>query len=236
MIETILDFVTNDSLLEGLATFTAAYLFTIWALFPIWVFIDAQKKYKSDIIAFIFFIFIFPLNIPGLIFYLIIRPEDEHDLDVYKTSITKSKKDNINIPLTHFIDEKGEIALTFNVTINKDSFNKHNEHVDIHIEEKLVEEEEIEEAEESVAKKISGFFKSISSNVTSRFNSDSETDAASEDEEYKDKAKETGKQKKNSKKELADESTSEQEHNIENKTDKEIDKIEKHKSSNSNAG
>ncbi len=51
----------------------------IWLIFVFWVAIDALQRYKNPIIPFLWFIFVLPLNILGLIGYLFIRPNSTLD-------------------------------------------------------------------------------------------------------------------------------------------------------------
>lgn len=51
----------------------------VWLIFVFWVAIDALQRYKNPIVPFLWFVFVLPFNILGLIGYLFIRPNNTLD-------------------------------------------------------------------------------------------------------------------------------------------------------------
>ncbi|MCA9381458.1 hypothetical protein KC678_04290 [Candidatus Dojkabacteria bacterium] len=90
------------------------YLIILWSLIPIWVYIDAKKRYDNPRMAKLFFFLILPLNIPGFIIYIIIRPDDQID---FPNSQIESE-DLINVPIVKFLNEKNDFVMSFDLRIN----------------------------------------------------------------------------------------------------------------------
>ena len=55
------------------------YVTILWFLVVFWAFNDFKKRYKSNFLRILFFLFIMPFNILGLIVYVIIKKEIEED-------------------------------------------------------------------------------------------------------------------------------------------------------------
>jgi hypothetical protein len=104
----------------GLLTAVIAYIAFMWIAFTIWVFVDARKKFKSIWKALLLTLFVFPLNIPGFILYLIFRPEhdDFADVSVVDSAGQQHHYGGVQVPLVHFTGEKGEVQMTFGLTLN----------------------------------------------------------------------------------------------------------------------
>lgn len=115
MIDSLINFIENGSL-ELVSRFFILYLLVLWILFPIWVYLDAKKRYNSSYLATIFFIFILPFNLPGFVFYLIIRPEhaDDHSGAINHGG---NYEGAVNIPVANFINDQG-IVMSLNLSIN----------------------------------------------------------------------------------------------------------------------
>lgn len=115
MIDSLINFLENGSL-EILSRFFILYLLVLWVLFPVWVYLDAKKRYQSSYLATLFFIFILPFNLPGFIFYLIIRPEHPDDRN-HAVHHEGAFEGAVNIPVANFINESG-IVMSLNLSIN----------------------------------------------------------------------------------------------------------------------
>ena len=90
------------------------YLIVLWSLIPIWVYLDAKKRYNNPRTAKIFFFLVLPLNIPGFIIYIIIRPDDY--IDFPNSQI--DSEDLINVPIVKFLNEKKDFVMSFDLRIN----------------------------------------------------------------------------------------------------------------------
>jgi len=103
------------------------YIVSIWFLFSLWVFIDARKRYRNIFFAIIFFLIVLILNFPGLIFYMIIRPDLEDDNILYLEHKGAHSdfggQGGVNIPLVNFIGENG-VDLSLQLRINSTSNNQ----------------------------------------------------------------------------------------------------------------
>ncbi|MCA9386406.1 hypothetical protein KC669_00040 [Candidatus Dojkabacteria bacterium] len=86
----------------------------MWSLIPIWVYLDAKKRYNNPRTAKIFFFLVLPLNIPGFIIYIIIRPDDY--IDFPNSQI--DSEDLINVPIVKFLNEKKDFVMSFDLRIN----------------------------------------------------------------------------------------------------------------------
>lgn len=118
MIASLQNFLENARI-ETIILFTFMYLLILWLLVPTWVYLDAKKKFSQNWIPILLFIVILPLNIPGLIFYIIIRPEG-NDLDG-----EVSYDDHVmNIPIVRFLDGKNDFVMSFEVKVNGDIIDK----------------------------------------------------------------------------------------------------------------
>lgn len=164
---------------RSILTYIIIYIFSLWLLFAVWVYFDASKRYENVMVPLLLSIIVFILNFPALIFYLIIRPEDEDDYvfihhpdgdHVASTGVTHG---GVAVPLAQFTNENGDSVLTFQVTINKEAINPHMA-VDITTSDKLETvtipsetgkpvEISTPKAGEKVEKKAKSFFSKIGS-------------------------------------------------------------------------
>lgn len=98
---------------EAILMVFGAYIAVVWLMFCFWVFIDAKKRYDHLLTAVIFALFIIPFNIPGLILYLVVRPEDEWpDLDDDVTAFA-------NVPVVRLVDDQEEILLKLQIELKR---------------------------------------------------------------------------------------------------------------------
>ena len=110
---------------SGIFTAIAVYIVFMWFMFCLWVLIDARKKFGNIWVAILFMLFVLPLNIPGLILYLIVRPEHEDWTDI--TAIDGSGEHHyggVNVPIMHFTGDDGKINMTFGLSVNPKSLNQ----------------------------------------------------------------------------------------------------------------
>ena len=121
MIESLLSFVTNEFLIQIVGVLVMLYLTIVWMLFPVWVFIDAQKKFKNFWVAFLLFLFILPLNVLGLIFYLVVRPEDSVSTFGENDNLNKSPISNVPFKLNILgvKDDKEGVSISLVLSFDK---------------------------------------------------------------------------------------------------------------------
>lgn len=85
------------------------YLALLWLAFCAWVFMDAKKRYHSTLKALFISLVVFVLNFPALIFYLVVRPEDEH--------YSSAEGAGVEVPVVKFVDAEGNVKLALNLEI-----------------------------------------------------------------------------------------------------------------------
>lgn len=85
------------------------YLALLWLAFCAWVFMDAKKRYHSVLKAVFISLVVFVLNFPALIFYLVVRPEDEMHSNVDGAGV--------EVPVVKFVDQDGNVKLALNLEI-----------------------------------------------------------------------------------------------------------------------
>lgn len=86
-----------------------AYFVALWLMFCLWVFIDASRRYHNVFIALVMTLLVFVFNFPVLIFYLIVRPEDDY---------TVVNDGTVNVPVANFVGDNGEVVMSLNLKIN----------------------------------------------------------------------------------------------------------------------
>lgn len=111
--ESFLKLFEDENILNYIVLFCGFYIFILWLIMPVWVFIDAKKKYNNITLATLFFILVLPLNIPGLIFYIIIRPEGG-------SGYAGDLSDSINIPVVNFLSNEKELVMGLELKVNPD--------------------------------------------------------------------------------------------------------------------
>ncbi|RMD77644.1 hypothetical protein D6810_00450 [Candidatus Dojkabacteria bacterium] len=103
---------------SSLFNILVVYIISIWFLLCFWVFRDAKKRYSSLTLAILFSLLVLLLNIPALIFYLIVRPESESDyLLVLGDRNVKNEFDGVNIPIVKFTGEDG-VNIVLNIRVD----------------------------------------------------------------------------------------------------------------------
>ncbi len=116
MLEGLVQFIEQGNFGLLLAVF-GIYFLLIWILVPTWVFLDARKKFKNTKIALALFLLILPFNIPGLIFYIIVRPEDAHHSN-HSAGNESFSEELIHIPVVNFVNDKKDLVMSFELKIN----------------------------------------------------------------------------------------------------------------------
>lgn len=115
-IESLQNFLNNLRIEHILFVFVT-YLLILWLLVPIWVYIDSKKKFNSTFISIVFALLVLPFNIPGVIFYIIIRPDEN--------SVGGSDDSGIiNIPIANFTSNKDEVIMGLEIKINGNLIDK----------------------------------------------------------------------------------------------------------------
>lgn len=98
--------------------FLIFYLIAVWLMVSIWVFIDAKKRFRSLALSCLFFLIVLILNIPGLLFYIILRPEREDDHVIFLGGHTSNELSGVNIPVVNFLGDEG-LNISLNITVSK---------------------------------------------------------------------------------------------------------------------
>lgn len=123
MIDFLVSILEANINFETIGAFILIYFASIWILFCLWVFIDSKRRFEKNSIAVAFFFIVLIFNFPGLIFYLIIRPDknEDHYLYLQNNEIISDQesKGGIDVPIVNFIGENGEINLSFQLRVNK---------------------------------------------------------------------------------------------------------------------
>ncbi len=117
MIDAIIKTVENDSFIEFITVAFFLYATILWILVPIWVFIDSKKKYNNSLISTALFFLILPLNIPGLLFYIIIRPDEEKSNSLGEGHLATNNS-VINVPFLNFLDNDNNVVMSLDFSIN----------------------------------------------------------------------------------------------------------------------
>jgi len=136
MIDGLVDLLENDYIIQYAIIFCLGYFLILWLIIPVWVFADSKKKYNNLLISIALFILIFPLNLPGFLFYIIIRPDEDHHL--FEVESDRVNESALNIPIVNFISPKQELVLGLDLKINPKVLN-HDErdlHLDVNLESK----------------------------------------------------------------------------------------------------
>lgn len=89
------------------------YFFTLWLVIVLWVYFDAKRRYKSDIHPPAMALGTLILSFPFLIFYLLIRPDSEHD----EYDWHEDERPGVNIPMINFQGKDG-IEMSLNLTVH----------------------------------------------------------------------------------------------------------------------
>lgn len=106
MADLVTSLLTNSQTLLIVILF---YFVALWLMFCLWVFVDAMRRYKNVFMAVIMTLLVFVFNFPVLIFYLIVRPEDDYAV---------VNDGTVNVPVANFIGEDGEVVMSLNLKIN----------------------------------------------------------------------------------------------------------------------
>ena len=134
---------------EAILMVFIGYIAVVWLMFCFWVFIDARKRYDHIITAIIFALFIVPFNIPGLILYLVVRPEDEWpDLDDDVTAFA-------NVPVVRLVDDQEEILLKLQIELKRPAGSKEIQAVITGVEPATEEKKEEKRVEDTVLLPVS---------------------------------------------------------------------------------
>ncbi len=168
MFDFILDILQVNIDYKSILAYAAVYLVSLWLLFCIWVFFDAKKRYENSLTPILLFIAVLILNFPALIFYLIIRPEDDEDMFVYGPE-SYSPNGGINVPLVNFVGESGSIELSFGLNISKIALNNPNLKINVEVDEKnpnLVVVDRANLTQSSEIKKIGGSNEKVKEKVS----------------------------------------------------------------------
>jgi len=120
LLDTTLDYSTVGKVI-------LVYLVSLWAMFSLWVFVDARRRFDNNFYAAIFFLLVFIFNFPALIFYIIVRPEN---VEEYINS-NDSTLAGLNIPVANFVDQNGNLEFSLNIKLNSNSISSDSVKVNI---------------------------------------------------------------------------------------------------------
>ncbi len=90
-----------------------SYILLLWIVISAWVGMDARKRFNKKY-AILFFLLVLVLNFPMLIFYFIIRPEEQYEYyDQWDLG-------GVNVPLVNFVGKEGvEMVLELKLNPSK---------------------------------------------------------------------------------------------------------------------
>ncbi|GAB4284762.1 MAG: hypothetical protein Kow0081_2100 [Candidatus Dojkabacteria bacterium] len=118
MIQALQEFLSGPVNFDHVLIIFILYLLVIWALVPMWVFMDARKKYPSSkYMPWILFFIILPFNIPGVIFYIIIRPDEFQLADMNNDGIPDAF---FSVPMVNFVSNKKDLVMSLELKINSE--------------------------------------------------------------------------------------------------------------------
>jgi hypothetical protein len=112
MIGEFVKFIESLRVEQILAVFSL-YLIFLWLLVPIWVYLDSRKKFNNIYLSILLFVLVLPLNIPGLLFYIIIRPNEFESLDDIPNNYNL-----FNVPIVNFVTDKKELVMGIELKVN----------------------------------------------------------------------------------------------------------------------
>lgn len=112
MIESLISLIENLQVEFVIGAF-AIYFVLLWILIPVWVFIDAKRKYTTIYAPVLLFLLILPLNLPAFIFYIIIRPDNDSE-----NFIDGDDQHIVNIPIANFVGEKQDLVMGIDLRIH----------------------------------------------------------------------------------------------------------------------
>lgn len=112
--------------------YVVLYLCSLWLLFAIWVYFDAKKRFEGNLLPALLAFVVFVLNFPALMFYLIIRPEDEDDFMFVDPAGHHHARGGVDVPLVNFVGKQGEVELSLYMKVSK-SKPTHDEDMKINI-------------------------------------------------------------------------------------------------------
>lgn len=115
MIDFVAKIIGSGSDFPMILTVVFVYLALLWFMFSFWVYVDAKKRYNSTIIAIIFFFAVLIFNFPSLVFYLIVRPDND-DFIFYNGEEGNSRS-GVNVPIVNFVGQDGKVQLSLELKI-----------------------------------------------------------------------------------------------------------------------
>lgn len=115
MIDFFLQFLESQINYQVILVGIALYLASVWVMFSLWVFIDARKRFSNILVAILLSLFVLPFNLPGLIFYLIIRPEE----DILAGDMAlDGVMGGVSVPLVNYTGRDGEVVMSLNLQLS----------------------------------------------------------------------------------------------------------------------
>jgi hypothetical protein len=150
MLDSVVGLLEADINWNNILLIVIGYIFLLWFLLSFWVALDAKKRYKSIVVAIFLFLVVLILNIPALVFYLIVRPDREEDNILYLHS-EESGLSGVNIPVVNFKGDDGfVISLQLKVG-NPQSTKANNMNIDVNFDSDDANMERVEQVIEPVA-------------------------------------------------------------------------------------
>jgi hypothetical protein len=102
-----------------IGAFFLLWIGALWLVFCVWVNLDAKKRYKSKKWGLFWAAAVFVLNFPALVFYFIVRPENEENHIIYFANEGSQPNGGINVPLINFTGQDGLVQLSLSLSLNK---------------------------------------------------------------------------------------------------------------------
>ncbi len=120
--EALVDLISLDINYKTVLSYILIYMFSLWVLFCLWVFFDAKRRYTNKFLPFVFFVAVLILNFPALVFYLIVRPEEDEGDDEFFNNLfgnVSQARGGIDVPLVNFVGDTGNVEFSFHLRLNK---------------------------------------------------------------------------------------------------------------------
>ncbi len=116
MTQIITDFLNSKIDYQTVLAAVGIYLLALWLMFCFWVFMDANKRYKKPMVATLMALLVFVFNFPALVFYLIIRPEQDDLADLM--ALDSAMQGGVQVPIVNFTGANGEVQLSLSLQIH----------------------------------------------------------------------------------------------------------------------
>lgn len=103
MSEFLLDFIDFNESVDYAVVLQlfCSYVLLLWVVIAVWVGVDAKKRFNSNKFSFLFFFLVLILNFPMLIFYFIVRPDEQFE------GYEEWEAGGVHVPMVNFTGKDG---------------------------------------------------------------------------------------------------------------------------------